>query len=54
MLFLLIRKEIVQNVLSFRFVATYALLLSLIFVALFLMTSDYAARRQVARSPPPN
>ena len=46
MLFLLIRKEIVNNVLSFRFITTYVLLFSLILVAIVLMTNEYHARVQ--------
>jgi len=46
MLFLIIRKEIVHNVLSFRFVVTYALLFCLILLAMFLMSNDYRARFQ--------
>ncbi|MEW6752360.1 MAG: ABC transporter permease subunit [Candidatus Latescibacterota bacterium] len=44
MLFLIIRKEIVHNVLSFRFTVTYALLFGLVLLALFLMGSNYQAR----------
>lgn len=46
MLFHIIKKEIVHNVLSFRFVVTYALLFCLILLAMFLMTSDYRTRFQ--------
>ena len=46
MLLLIIRKEIVHNVLSFRFIITYALLLCLILLALFLMTVEYRARME--------
>ncbi|HIG57617.1 MAG TPA: DUF3526 domain-containing protein [Candidatus Handelsmanbacteria bacterium] len=46
MLLLIIRKEIVHNVLSFRFVVTYALLFSLILLAMFLMEGDYETRYQ--------
>ena len=46
MLFLIIKKEIVHNVLSLRFIATYALLFCLILLAMFLMTSDYRTRLQ--------
>ena len=46
MFLLTVRKEIVHNILSFRFVVTYALLFSLILLAMFLMTSDYQARMQ--------
>ena len=44
MLFLLIKKEIIHNVLSFRFVVTYALLFLLVLSSMFLMTSDYRTR----------
>ena len=46
MFLLTVRKEIVHNVLSFRFVVTYALLFSLILLAMFLMTNHYRARMQ--------
>lgn len=46
MLFLMIKKEIVHNILSFRFIVTYALLFCLILLALFLMTNDYGNRFQ--------
>ena len=46
MLLLIIKKEIIHNVLSFRFVVTYALLFSLILLAMFLMEGDYEARYQ--------
>ncbi|MFH1566571.1 MAG: ABC transporter permease subunit [Gemmatimonadota bacterium] len=48
MLLLAIRKEIVHNVLSFRFQATYALLFGLVLMAVFLMASDYGRRSQEA------
>ena len=44
MLSLIIKKEIVHNVLSFRFIATYALLFCLVLLAMFLMTNEYRAR----------
>ena len=46
MLFRIIQKEIVHNVLSFRFIITYALLFCLVLLALFLMTIDYRTRMQ--------
>ena len=46
MLWLIIRKEIVHNILSFRFIVTYALLFCMILLAVFLMTNDYRARQQ--------
>ena len=46
MFFLIIKKEIVHNILSFRFVVTYALLFCLILLAMFLMTNDYSRRVQ--------
>ena len=46
MLWLVIKKEIVHNVLSFRFVVIYALLFCLILLAMLLMTSDYRDRFQ--------
>ena len=41
MLWLIIKKEIVRNVLSFRFIVIHTLLLILVFMALFLMGHDY-------------
>ena len=41
MLLLAIRKEIVHNVLSFRFIVTYALLFCLVLLAVFLMANDF-------------
>ncbi len=46
MFFLTVGKEIVHNILSFRFVVTYALLFCLILMAMFLMTNDYQRRLQ--------
>jgi ABC-type transport system involved in multi-copper enzyme maturation permease subunit len=46
MLYLLIRKEIAHNVLSFRFIVTYALLFALVLLAMFLMSNDYRNRVQ--------
>ena len=46
MLWLVIKKEVIHNVLSFRFVVTYALLFCLILLAMLLMTSDYRDRFQ--------
>jgi len=46
MLLRIISKEIVHNILSFRFVATYSLLFSLILLVLFLMANDYRTRVQ--------
>jgi ABC-type transport system involved in multi-copper enzyme maturation permease subunit len=46
MLVVLIKKEIAGNVLSFRFVLTFALFLGLILVSLFILASDYQARMQ--------
>ena len=46
MLFLIIKKEIVHNVLSSRFIVTYALLSCLILLAVSLMASDYEDRFQ--------
>ena len=46
MLWLVIKKEVINNVLSFRFVVTYALLFCLILLAMLLMTSDYRDRFQ--------
>jgi len=48
MLLLTIRKEIVHNILSFRFLATYALLFCLVLLAVFLMAQDYQGRLQEA------
>ena len=50
MFFLVVRKEIVHNIYSFRFVATYALLCGLVLLAMFLMSSDYRSRQQVYTS----
>ena len=47
MLFLVIRKEIANNVLSFRFITTFSLLFCLILVAMVLMTNEYHSRVQV-------
>ena len=44
----IIRKEIVNNILSFRFVAAYVMLCVLILMAMYLMTNDFLERRQVA------
>ena len=44
----IIRKEIVNNILSFRFVAAYVMLCGLILMAMYIMTSDFLERRQVA------
>lgn len=44
MLSLIIRKEIVHNVLSFRFVVTYALLFCLVLLSLLFMGSSYRTR----------
>lgn len=46
MFFLTVGKEIVHNILSFRFVVTYALLFCLVLMAMFLMTNDYQRRLQ--------
>lgn len=46
MLWLIIRKELVHNVVSLRFIATYVLLCCLVLLAVFLMASDYGVRRQ--------
>ena len=46
MFFLTIKKEIVHNVLSFRFIVTYALLFCLVLLAMFLMTHEYDKRLQ--------
>ena len=46
MFFLTVGKELVHNILSFRFVVTYALLFCLILMAMFLMTNDYQSRLQ--------
>ena len=44
MLLLAIRKEIISNVLSFRFAVTYALVFCLVLLAVFLMASDFGAK----------
>lgn len=44
MLLQIVKKEIVNNVLSFRFMVTYALLFCLVLLAVFLMTNDYRER----------
>jgi len=44
MFFLTIKKEIVHNILSFRFIVTYALLFCLVLLAIFLMTDEYGKR----------
>lgn len=48
MLFLIARKEIINNVLSFRFVVTYALLFCLVLLAVFLMANEHRGRVQEA------
>ncbi|MFC1526165.1 ABC transporter permease subunit [Candidatus Latescibacterota bacterium] len=48
MLLLTIRKEIVNNVLSFRFIVTYALQFCLVLLAVFLMANDFQAKMQEA------
>ena len=50
MLFLIIRKEIVNNILSFRFITTYSLLFLLVLTAMVLMTNEYRSRVQVYNS----
>ena len=45
MLLTLIRREIVGNVLSFRFLVTFLLFFGLVLVSVFIMTTDYQARR---------
>ena len=44
MFLLTVRKEIINNVLGFRFAVTYGLLFCLILLAMFLMTEDYQQR----------
>ena len=44
MLFALIRKEIINNVLSFRFMVTLVLFFGLILVSTLFLTSDYQIR----------
>ena len=46
MLTLIIKREIVHNVLSFRFIVTHVLLFCLVLLSVFLMTNDYQARFQ--------
>ncbi|MEE2659787.1 MAG: ABC transporter permease subunit [Candidatus Latescibacterota bacterium] len=46
MLILQIRKEIVYNVLSFRFAATYVLLFLLVLVSMFLMGNEHRTRME--------
>ena len=46
MLFLIIKREIVHNVLSFRFIVTHVLLFCLVLLSVYLMTNDYQARFQ--------
>ena len=46
MLSLIIKREIVSNVLSFRFIITHVLLFCLVLLSVFLMTNDYQARFQ--------
>ena len=46
MLWLIIKKEIVHNVLSFRVIVTYVLLFCLILLTMFLMTNTYRTRVQ--------
>lgn len=44
MLLTLIRREIVGNVLSFRFLVTFLLFFGLVLISVFVMTTDYQAR----------
>lgn len=46
MLFHIIKKEVVNNVLSFRFAITYALLFGLVLLAVILMANEYGARQR--------
>jgi ABC-type transport system involved in multi-copper enzyme maturation permease subunit len=50
MLLSTIKKEIINNVLSFRFIITYALLFVLVLLAIFLMTNVYGDRAQEYRT----
>ena len=44
MLFTIIRKEVVGNVLSLRFAVTFALFFTLVLVSIFVLTNDYQSR----------
>ena len=44
MLFALIRKEIINNVLSFRFMVTLVLFFGLILISIMFLTSDHQTR----------
>ena len=44
---LIIRREIVHNILSFRFMITHALLFCLVLLSVYLMTNDYQSRFQI-------
>jgi len=46
MLSLIVKREIVHNVLSFRFIVTHVLLFFLVLLSVYLMTADYQARFQ--------
>ena len=48
MLLLIIKREIVHNVISFRFMVTHGLLFSLVLLSVYLMTNDYQARFQTS------
>jgi ABC-type transport system involved in multi-copper enzyme maturation permease subunit len=50
MLLLIVRKEILNNILSFRFIVTYGLLFCLVMLAMFLMTNEHADRMREARA----
>ena len=50
MLLSTIKKEIINNILSFRFIVTYALLFVLVLLAIFLMTNVYKERTQEYRT----
>lgn len=46
MLFHIIKKEIINNILSFRFAISYVLLFALVLLAVFLMSNEYGTRQR--------
>lgn len=50
MLFTIIRKEVVGNVLSLRFAVTFALFFTLVLVSIFVLTSDYQSRLRLCEA----